>query len=263
MKAKAARTDSATAKMQYEAAKTAAMMARDAATAAEAAYMAAKMAADGIDDDGTADAAETAQGTAETEQGKAETQAGTADTQKTAAETAETAAMTAVGTHVVGLLIAANGQDITEPVGDDSSTPAVNEAMSVAQLRAAAAGRSADAVDTAAGETDNGSGGTTAMATWPGVPDDPETDDTDESAGNVLMLQVAPEGGTALTFEHGKAIDAMTSTTTIPTTGEAACRRRPAISTGWTASRASRSRTVPPMPSSSTTRPRTMLRWPR
>ena len=196
----AARTDSTMAMAEYEKAKAAAMAAREAADAAEAAYMAAKMAADGIDGDGTADAAKMAQMTAETEQGKAETAAGTADTEQGKAETAEMEAVTASGTHVIGLLIAANGQDITEPVGDDSSTPAVNEAMSVAQLRAAAAARSADAVDTAAGEADNGEAGTTAAATWPQVPDNPDTADTDESAGNVLMLQLDPEGAGALTF---------------------------------------------------------------
>ena len=51
------------------------------------------------------------------------------------AKTAEEKAGKAVEVHVIGLLIAANGQDIIEPVGDDSSTPAVNEAMTVAQLR--------------------------------------------------------------------------------------------------------------------------------
>ena len=209
MHAMRARTDSGTAKDELDNAEAALMAARAAATAAEAAHTAAMAAHDGIDDDGTAEAAETAQMTAETQQGIAETHKGTAETQQMTAETAQRAAEMARDTHVIGLLIAANGQDITEPVGDDSSTANVNEAMSVAQLQAAAAARSADAVDTAAGEADNGSGGTTAMATWPGVPDDPDTADTDESAGNVLMLQVAPEGGTALTFETRANRDAM------------------------------------------------------
>ena len=195
-----ARTDSGTAQMEYMEADTAATAAEDAATAAEMAATDAEAAHMGIDPAGTAADAEAAQMTAETEQGNAEMQRDTASTQYMTAMTASGDAATAAGVHVIGLLIAANGQDITEPVGDDSSTADVNEAMTVAQLQAAAAGRSADAVDTAAGETDNGSGGTTAMATWPQVPDDPDTADTDESAGNVLMLQVAPEGGTALTF---------------------------------------------------------------
>ena len=199
-----ARTDSANAQTEY-------MEADAAATAAETAATAAEMAADaaesgphlGIDAGGsTAKTPGWRRRLPSPEQGTTlrTKPVPTASTQQTTAETAQTDAEMARDTHVIGLLIAANGQDITEPVGDDSSTADVNEAMTVDQLQAAAAARSADAVDTAAGETDNGSGGTTAMATWPQVPDNPDTADTDESAGNVLMLQVAPEGGTALTF---------------------------------------------------------------
>ena len=195
-----ARTDSENARMEYMEADTAATAAENAATAAEMAADDAEAAHMGIDAAGTAADAQAAQMTAETERDDAADEAMTASTQQTTAETAQSDAMMASVKHVIGLLIAANGQDITEPVGDDTSTPAVNESMSVEQLQAAAAARSADAVDTAAGETDNGSGGTTAMATWPGVPDDPDTPDTDESAMSVFMLQVAPEGGTALTF---------------------------------------------------------------
>ena len=185
-RAKAARTNVADAEAEL-------VKARAAQTAAEKAVADAAAAEQAVNDATTT----LEVGAAESDADDAEMAANGA---KSDAEKAGMAAMTAADTHVIGLLIAANGQDITEPVGDDSSTPAVNEARTVAQLRAAAAGRSADAVDTAAGETDNGEAGTTAMATWPQVPDDPDTADTDESAGNVLMLQIDPEGAGALTF---------------------------------------------------------------
>ena len=74
-------------------------------------------------DNGTAEAAQTAQKTAETEQGKAETAEMTAETEKGNAEMAEMEAMTAAGTHVIGLLMAANAVGVE----DDPETPAVDE----------------------------------------------------------------------------------------------------------------------------------------
>ena len=57
------------------------------------------------------------------------------------------------------------------------------------------------ALNTAAAAEDNGSADTTATATWPGVPDDPDTAAVDESAMNVLSIMVDPaNSGTALTF---------------------------------------------------------------
>ena len=196
-----ARTDSANAQTEYMEADAAATAAEADATAAEMAADAAEAAHAGIDAAGSAEDAQTAQMTAETKQGEAADEAMTASTQQMTAETARDDAMRLASVHVIGLLIAANGQDIEEPVGDDSSTPDVNEAMTVAELQAAAAARSADAVDTAAGEADNGEAGTTATATWPGVVDDPDTADTNEAAGSVLMIMVDPEGsGTPMTF---------------------------------------------------------------
>ena len=121
MRAISARTDSTNAKAEYEKAKAAAMEAKTAAETAETAYMAAKMAADGIMDDDTTLAAQTAQGTAEDEQANAETAADTADTQKMAAETAETAAMAAANKHVVGLLMMANAVHITTAADPDAN----------------------------------------------------------------------------------------------------------------------------------------------
>ena len=64
------------------------------------------------------------------------------------------------------------------------------------------------AVNTAAVAADNGEAGTTATATWPGVPDDPETADTDESAMNVPSIQVDPAvSNTALMFRTEAAED--------------------------------------------------------
>ena len=201
MHAVRARTDSATARAEYENAMAAAMEARTAADNANTAYMDAMSAADGIDDDGTADAAEMAQMTAEEEQEKAETARDTAISQQSMAETAQSAAEEARDTHVIALLIRANGQNITEPVIDNSSAPE-DESMTVEELREAAAKRAAMEIVTAITRTenDNGSAGTTATATWPGVVDDPDTD-ANESATSVLSIMVDPEiSGAPMTF---------------------------------------------------------------
>ena len=199
MHAMRARTDSEAAKVELDKAEAAVTAANAAADSANAAYMAAKSAADGIEDDGTAEAAQTAQMTAETKRDEAAEEAMTASTQQMTAKDAQLAAEMARDRHVIGLLIAANGQDITEPRIDNSATPE-NESMTVAQLRAAATGRAVTALNAAAGAADNGEAGTTATATWPGVVDDPDTD-ADESAGSVLSIMVDPEGsGTPMTF---------------------------------------------------------------
>ncbi len=186
-KAMAARTDMATAKEEYEKAKTAAMDARTAAGEANAAYMAAKSAAEGIDDDGTAAAAQTAQMTAEEQQGIAEARQGTAEGHQSTAETAQEAAETARDTHVLGLLMNANP-------GDDADTMDVNEQT-----------RMAMAVDTAAASATNGATGTTATATWPG---DVAATDTAEAMPGALSIAVDPAGsGTPLAFRTAAVED--------------------------------------------------------
>ena len=190
-KAMAARTNSAKAKEEYEKAKTAAMAARTAADDAEAAYMAAKAAADGIDDAGTVAAAETARDTAETKSGEAVTAASTADGHKTTAETAEENAMMYASSHTLGLLMVANAQSETD-------TEARAEAITAwaAQI-AAAAGSSTDA--------DNDSRASPTLATvtaaWPGIPDDEDTADTDESAGNMLTVTITNVATAAITSD--------------------------------------------------------------
>ena len=193
MMAKAARTDATMAKAEYEKAKAAAMMARDAANAAEVAYMAAKMAADGIMDDGTADAAEMAQMTAETQQGNAEDEAGRAEMQKMAAETAEMASMTAADTHVLTLFLAANGAHVM----DDATTPANETEAHVTSVGAAMALIAAAADGAQAGPT-----ATTATATWLGdTVDNPGTEDTDESAEGMFSITVNVAGDTEIVSE--------------------------------------------------------------
>ena len=79
-------------------------------------------------------------------------------------------------------------------VEDLATTPTVDE-------QAQAVMPFVTAVNTAAAAADNGETGTTATATWPGVPDNPETANTDESAMNVLSIDVTPANmGGALEF---------------------------------------------------------------
>ncbi len=192
MMAKAARTDAAMAKAEYEKAKAAAMMARDAANAAEAAYMAAKMAADGIMDDGTADAAEMAQMTAEEEQGKAETAASTADEQKMTAETAKGVAMTAADTHVLTLFLAANGAHVM----DVENTPADERAAHVARVGMAIA-------DIADGTAEERAGtGTGVVATWPGdTVANPDVDPATELMPGMFEITVTVPGAVSIVSE--------------------------------------------------------------
>ena len=200
-----ARTDSGTAKAELDKAEAAATAARDAADNANAAYMAAMSAADGIDDDGTADAAEMAQMTAEGEQGKAETARDTAASQQSMAETAQSAAETARDTHVIALLIRANGQNITDPELDADMDTVV---MTVEQLQEAATGRAVTALNTAAGAADNGEAGTTATAAWPGdIAANPDATPPTEAVPGALSIVVTPEAGTALTFRTVAAED--------------------------------------------------------
>ena len=209
-KAMAARTDSMKAKAEYEKAKTAAMMARTAANNADAAYMAAKMAADGIMDDGTADAAKMAQMTAEEEQGKAETAAGTADEQKMVAATAQGNAEMYAGMHVLELFKAANGAHVT----DVESTEA-NEKEQHANNVGAAMAMVAGATDgnQAAGATnaDTFTAGTAiaAAATWPGnTVDNPGTTESEFAEGD-LSINLTINGGTGLPFELRASRDAI------------------------------------------------------
>ena len=196
MQAMLGRKQADVAKAEYEKAKAAATAARTAANNAETAYMAAMMAADGIMDDGTAEAAEMAQETAETEQGKAETAQMTAETEQGKAETAEMAAVTAAGEHVLQLFLAANGAHVTD--GDDEGTSADEEkATHVSSVGAAMAA-------IAAATDGNQAAGTTATAAWPGdTVDDPTTAGTDESSDGMLSLTVSPAGAGNLPFELG------------------------------------------------------------
>ena len=100
-----------------------------------------------------------------------------------AAKDAAGKAMTAADKHVLGLLKSANAVNVMD------ATPSTDEN----EAQTAAIGLAATAVGTAAEETDNGEDGTTATATWPGVVDDPDTDDTDESEGSVLSIMVDPK----------------------------------------------------------------------
>ena len=208
-KAMAARTNSAKAKEEYEKAKTAAAAARELADDAEEAYMAAKMAAEGIDDAGTVAAAETAQGTAETERDKAVMAATTAGDHKTTAETAEEDALKYASSHTLGLLMAANAQSETDADKRTAAIKAVATAIGNAAMSTATADNDNDS------STAVGTGGSTtaAAATWPAVPDDENTADTDESAGNVLTITVTRTSGTDLVFRTmaAEADDAATA----------------------------------------------------
>ena len=127
-----------------------------------------------------------------------------AHTGDTGAGMAYMAAMDAAGkaqsaayVHVLGLLMHANGTDITT-VGDEDD---VDVAKALADAREARREMTAAALNTAAGAADNAEAGTTATATWPGVVDDPDTAETDESAGSVLRVMVDPAAsGTGLRF---------------------------------------------------------------
>ena len=210
MHAMRARTDSMNAQMEYMEADTAATAAENAATAAEMAADDAEAAHMGIDAGGSADDAQMAQMTAESERDDAAGSAMTASTQQMTAETAQGDAEMASMTHVIALLIRANGQNIDEPVLDNSATPEVDEGMTVAELREAATERAVTALNTAAGAADNGEAGTTATAMWPAdTADDPATEDADESEMGMLSIAVSPAGGTALSFETRASRDAM------------------------------------------------------
>ena len=191
-----ARTDVADAEAELEnakAAQTAAQQAIDDAAAAEQAVN---------------DATTTlAVGDAESD---ADDAAMAADDAKTAAEMAGMAAMRAAERHVIGLLISANGQDITEPIQDNSNTLDVDESMTVEQQREAATAAAVTAVNTAAAEDDNGEDGTTATAGWPGdIAANPDATPPTDAVPGALTIMVTPEGGTLLTFETRASRDAM------------------------------------------------------
>lgn len=205
--AKAARTDMANAMKHYMDADAKATAAETAATVAETAASAAEAAHTGIDSAGSGADAKMAQSTAETEQGKAEMQRDMAmaaydsDAEDDmGAKQLAAMAKTAAGTHVLGLLMNANP-------GDDADTEDVNEQAPFAM-----------AVNTAAGAADNGSGGTTAAATWPA--DTPATDDA-EAVPGMISITLSPEGGTALTFRTEAGEDDSTDPpTALPKTAD-------------------------------------------
>ena len=198
-KAKAARTDYANADKYAKMAEAEATKAETARASAMAAHMAAEAART------AADNAETSmEARAEANKAKAQnviaTEAHTGDTGAgmayMAASDAAAKAQEAAPVHVLGLLMHANGTDITT-VGDPAD---VDVAKALADAREARVDVTTAALTLAAGEDDNGEDGTTATATWPGVPDDPDTDATNEAAGSVLSIAVSPEGATALRF---------------------------------------------------------------
>ena len=98
-------------------------------------------------------------------------------------------------THVLGLFMQANAYDIVTPIQDNSGTAEVNEAMTVAQQQTAEVANIGAAMALAADATTGNQRaelGTTTAA-WPGLLDDPDTADRDESADNMLTITV---GGT-------------------------------------------------------------------
>ena len=196
--ARAAANKAMTARTDYANADKYADMAEAAATAAEAARDTAEMAKNAAMAAYNAAMADTVAADAQAEASTAKAQNVIATAQHTgddgagmkymAAKDAAMKAEMAADVHVLGLLLAANAADIE----DLATTPNVDE-------NAEAIMPFATAVGTAAAATGNGSGGTRATATWPAVPNDPDTD-ADESEDNVLTVTVAPEGGTPLTF---------------------------------------------------------------
>ena len=196
MKAMAARTDSVEAKMQAEAAAAAAMMAETAAEAAEAAAEAAEAAHMGIDADGSAEAAQTAQMTAETKQGEAEMARDTADTQSMTAMMARDDAETSADTHVLMLFRAANGAHVM----DLEATMAVDEtAVHVASVGAAMATIAEQASGAQAA-------GTTAVITHPGdTVDNPNTEDDEFSEGMMGITVTVNSIGIVAEFRETRA----------------------------------------------------------
>ena len=156
MAAKSARTDATEAKKQADAAKAAHTAAQTAADAAMDAYEAAKAAIDGVMDDSTKDEADTARMTAETQAGMAATGKTTAMTQQTAAEGAQAKAEASAGTHVLGLLKAANDTGETDATTRADTIKDVADRMARAPVRNASENR----VDTRA------SGAASVTATW-------------------------------------------------------------------------------------------------
>ena len=205
-----ARTDVAGAEAELEKAK-------DAQTAAEKAVADAAAAEQAVNDATTT----LAVGDAENDAADAE---GAANDAKEAAEMASREAMMAAERHVIDLLIRANGQQITEPQSDDSSTPLVDESMTVEELQAVATVPMMAALNTAAAEDDNGEDGTTAMVGWPGdIAANPDATPPTDAIPGALSITVTPEAGTALTFrtvaaEDDPATDGVDESMTMPMT---------------------------------------------
>ena len=213
MKAKRARTDAAAAEDEYDKAKTAAMDAREAANTANTAYTMAMMAAKGIMDDDTADAAKSAQMMAEDEQGKAEDAADDANAEYMTAMTAMGAAQKAAGTHVIGLLKHANGSDLNT-VGDPAD---VDVAKALADARKAQRDAVIEVINEAAAGANNINGEveadnpSTAMATWAhDTPADAEAETP--AAPGAFMITLRPNGSEALTFNSMAGTDAAPKT---------------------------------------------------
>ena len=186
MRAMAARTGSDAAKTQADAAAEAATAAETAANTAEMAADAAEAAHMGIDNDGTAMAAEMAQETAENEQMRAVTQRDVAETAQDTAETAQGLADTHAMTHVLRLFLAANGDRVMD--GDDDRAEHVASVGTAMATIAAAAGG-------------NQAAGTTATLIFPGnTVDDPGTD-ADEFVEGMLGITVNVAGGATILAE--------------------------------------------------------------
>ena len=186
MAAMSGRTDATEAKKHADAAKAAYDKAQAAADDAMDAYKAAKAAIDGVTDDSTKDEADAARMTAQTEAGKAATGKSTAMTQQTAAEGASTKAVAAQGTHVLGLLKAANNTDETD-------------AKDRADRIKTVAGRiGAAAASTGSRNDSRTSGEATATVVW-----DENVEATDDAAAvtNYLKVTIAGAGDPSIVSE--------------------------------------------------------------
>ena len=176
-----ARTDATEAKKQADAADTAYMAAQAAADDAMAAYNAAKAAVDGVTDDSTTDEANAARMEAVKQEGIAEGHKATAMTEQETAEEAETKAVAAAGSYTgdsLGLLAAANDANET----NDKTRKATINAVAAVIKTAATAGNQGGASDT-------------VTASWLGnTPDNPATNNTDESMTRVLTVTLGGVG---------------------------------------------------------------------
>ena len=198
-RAMAARTnteDTSTASTRAGEQSTAAMTAKAAAEKAEAdlgAAIAAFHAAADDQDIDTQDGAVAIKNAANTLKAASEMAMEAANKAMTDAETARDMAMSYAGqaemyagTHILGLFMQANAYNIDTPILDNSNTPMMDEAMTVAQQRATEVTNIGAAIATAAGaENGEQEGDAVPSAAW--LSDDPDTEETDESAAGLTI----------------------------------------------------------------------------